>query len=139
MDHTTDNELRAVLTGARTIAMVGASANPDKPSHGIMKMLLSAGFDVLPVNPTETEVLGRPAFASLEAIGRPVDIVDVFRRADQTPDIADAAVRTGANALWLQSGIVSEEAATRARRGGLAVVMDRCIGETVRRLGIRVE
>ena len=133
----TDDELREILTSATTIAIVGASANPGKPSHAIMKVLMSAGYDVLPVNPTETEVLGRPAFASLEAIGRPVDIVNVFRRPEQTPEIAEAAVEIGARVLWLQSGIVSEEAAARARQGGLAVVMDRCIGVTVGRLSIR--
>ena len=137
MNNPTDSELRELLTGASTIAMVGASANPGKPSHAIMKMLISAGFDVIPVNPTETEVLGRQAVPSLEGIETPVDIVNVFRRPDQTPDIADDAVKIGARVLWLQSGIVSEEAAARARRGGLAVVMDRCIGETVGRLGIR--
>lgn len=135
-DAITDQQLRDLLSSSRTIAVVGASSNPSKPSHGIMRILLDAGFDVIPVNPAETEVLGRPALASLDAIGRPVDIVDVFRRAEQTPEIADAAVAIGARALWLQTVIVSEEAASRARAGGLTVVMDRCIGEAVTRLGV---
>lgn len=137
MTHPTDDELRELLAGATTIAMVGASANPQKPSNAIMKMLMSAGYDVIPVNPTETEVFGRPALPSLAAIETPVDIVNVFRRPDQTPEIAGAAVQIGARVLWLQSGIVNEEAAERARRGGLSVVMDRCIGQTVDRLGVR--
>jgi predicted CoA-binding protein len=133
-----DDQLRDLLSNSRTIAMVGASSNPSKPSHGIMKILLHAGFNVIPVNPTETIVLGRPAFAQLEDIDERVDIVDVFRRADQTPEIADAAVKIGARALWLQEGIVSEPAAAQARPGGLIVVMDRCIGQTVMRLSISV-
>jgi predicted CoA-binding protein len=138
-DPTTDDDLRNLLTKSRTIAIVGASSSPSKPSHGIMKILLEAGYTVIPVNPSETNVLGAPAVASLDAVGAPVDIVDVFRRAEQTPEIADAAVRIGAKALWLQAGIVSEEAAARAHAGGLAVVMDRCIGETVSRLGVTVD
>ena len=131
-----DATLRSLLENARTIAMVGASANPAKPSHAIMKGLLDAGFTVIPVNPAETDVLGQTAYASLEDIPEPVDIVDVFRRPEQTPEIADAAVKMGAKVLWLQTGIVSEEAERRAKAGGLAVVMDQCIGGTVARMRI---
>ena len=113
--------------------MVGASSNPSKPSYDIMKGLLAAGFTVIPVNPTETEVLGQRAYGSLEEIPDRVDIVNVFRRPEQTPEIADRAVKIGARVLWLQTGIVSEEAATRARAGGLEVVMDDCIGGRRRR------
>jgi uncharacterized protein len=123
-----DDELRALLTGAKTIAMVGASASEDRPSHGIMKKLLAAGYRVIPVNPNEREVLGQRAFAALTDIGEPVDIVNVFRRPEYTPEIADQAVAIGARALWLQSGIVNEDAAARARAGGLIAVMDECIG-----------
>ena len=129
--------LRHILETSQNIAMVGASSNPSKPSQDIMKGLLAAGFTVIPVNPTETEVLGRPAYPSLEDIPDRVDIVNVFRRAEQTPEIADAAVKIGARVLWLQTGIVSEEAAQRARAGGLEVVMDECIGGTTARLRIR--
>src|SRR5687768_8988604 len=135
-DVRTDDELRALLSGAKTIAMVGASANPSKPSYEIMKTLLAAGFTVIPVNPTETEVLGQRAYPSLDAIATPVHIVNVFRRSEQTPEIADAAVKIGARALWLQAGISNDEAARRARDGGLEVVMDECIGGTVTRLGL---
>lgn len=125
-----DDVIRALLTEATVIAMVGASANPDRASHGIMKKLMHAGYRVIPVNPTETEVLGERSFASLVDVPERVDIVDVFRRAEDTPPIADAAVTIGAKALWLQTGISSEDAAARAKAGGLIVVMDRCIGAT---------
>jgi len=123
-----DDDLRTLLTEAQTIAVVGASSSPDRPSHGIFKKLLSAGYRVVPVNPNETEVLGQKAFASLADVPYPIDVVDVFRRPELTPDIADEAVRAGAKALWLQSGIVNEEAERRARAGGLTVVMDACLG-----------
>jgi predicted CoA-binding protein len=123
-----DETLRTLLTEARTIAMVGASSNADKPSHGIMKKMLAAGYHVIPVNPRETEVLGQKAFASLRDIPEKVDIVDVFRRAEDTPPIADEAVAIGAKAIWLQSGISNDETARRAAAGGLLAVMDLCIG-----------
>jgi predicted CoA-binding protein len=126
----TDDEMRQLLAGAGTIAMVGASSDPEKPSHGIMRKLQRVGYRVIPVNPRETEVLGEKAYASLEEIPVPVDIVDVFRRAEDTPPIADQAVRIGAKALWLQIGISNEEAAARAKAGGLLVVMDACIAVT---------
>lgn len=131
-----DAELRTLLTTATTIAMVGASANPEKPSHGIMQRLLTAGYRVIPVNPKETEVLGQKAYASLVEIPDPVDIVDVFRRAEDAPEIADQAVAIKAKALWLQLGISSEDAAARAKAGGLTVIMDRCIGVAHRELAI---
>ena len=137
LNMSTDAALRTILETSQTIAMVGASSDPSRPSHDIMKRLLAAGFTVIPVNPTETEVLGQQAYASLEDLPDRVDIVNVFRRPDQTPEIADAAVRIGARVLWLQTGIVSEEAARRARAGGLEVVMDECIGGTTARLRIR--
>ena len=129
--------LRHILETSQTIAMVGASSNPSRPSYEIMKGLLAAGFTVIPVNPSETEVLGQRAYASLEEIPDRVDIVDVFRRPEQTPEIADAAVKIGARVLWLQTGIVSEDAARRAQAGDLEVVMDECIGGTTARLRIR--
>ena len=125
-----DQELTQLLTDAATIAMVGASSNPDKASHGIMRKLQRAGYRVIPVNPKETEILGERSYASLLDIPERIDIVDVFRRAEDTPGIADEAVTIGAKALWLQTGIVSEDAAARAKNGGLTVVMDRCIGAT---------
>jgi len=123
-----DAELKQLMTRAATIAVVGASSNPDKASYGIMRKLQSVGYHVIPVNPRETEVLGERAYASLSDIPVPVDIVDVFRRSEDTPTIADEAVRIGAKALWLQSGIENEDAASRAKAGGLTVVMDSCLG-----------
>jgi predicted CoA-binding protein len=123
-----DDVLRQLLTSASTIAMVGASSNPDRPSNGIMRKLLSAGYRVIPVNPNETSVLGERAYASLADVPEPIDIVDVFRRAEFTPAVADEAVKIGAKALWLQSGVVNDEAAAKAEAGGLMAVMDACIG-----------
>jgi len=126
----TDQDLIALLTGATTIAMVGASSNPDKASYGIMQKLQKAGYRVIPVNPRETEILGERSYASLADIPERIDIVDVFRRPEDTPSIADDAVKIGAKALWLQTGISNEDAAARASAGGLTVVMDTCIGAT---------
>ena len=123
-----DDAIRQLLTDARTIAVVGASSSPDRPSYGIMRKLLSVGYRVIPVNPRETEVLGQKAYPSLADIPEPVDIVDVFRRAEDTPPIAEQAVGIHAKVLWLQSGIVNQDAAATAVAGGLTVVMDACIG-----------
>jgi uncharacterized protein len=120
--------MKTLLTSATTIAMVGASSNPDRPSNGIMGKLLHVGYRVIPVNPNETMVLGQRAYASLSDVPEHIDIVDVFRRAEFTPAIADEAVKVGARALWLQSGVVNEDAAAKAESGGLTVVMDACIG-----------
>src|ERR1700712_1680116 len=125
-----DAALKQLLTDATVIAMVGASSNPDRASHGIMQKLQSVGYRVIPVNPRETEILGERSYPSLIDVPERVDIVDVFRRAEDTPGIADEAVTIGAKALWLQTGIVSEDAAARATAGGLMVVMDACIGAT---------
>ena len=139
MDHVnpTDDELRTILSTSRTIAVVGASSKHDRPSYGVMKTLMAAGFNVVPVTPREERILGRTAYATLADIPEPVDIVDVFRRAEDTPAIADEAAQIGAKVLWLQLGIVSDEAAARARAHGLTVIMDLCIGQTTHRLGIK--
>src|SRR5689334_6755389 len=97
-----DEQLRAILTEARTIAVVGASSSPDKPSHDVFRQLLAAGYRVFPVNPKEREVLGQKAYASLADLPQEVDVVDVFRRAEDTPAIALQAVAIGAKVLWLQ-------------------------------------
>jgi predicted CoA-binding protein len=123
-----DQDLKQLLTNAKTIAVVGASSNPEKSSHGIMRRLQQVGYRVIPINPHETEILGEHVYPSLADVPDKIDIVDVFRRAEDTPPIAAEAVKVGAKALWLQSGISSEEAASRAEAGGLTVVMDACIG-----------
>ena len=125
-----DQELKKILTDATTIAMVGASSNPAKASHRIMQKLQNAGYRVIPVNPGESEILGERSYPSLVDVPERIDIVDVFRRVEDTPGIADEAATIGAKVLWLQSGISSEEAADRAARGGLVTVMDTCIGAT---------
>src|SRR3954467_3251793 len=125
-----DAELKQLLTDSTVVAMVGASSNPDKTPNGIMRKLQSVGYRVIPVNPGETDILGERSYPSLIDVPERIDIVDVFRRAEDTPAIADDAVTIGARALWLQSGIVSEDAAARAKTGGLTVVMDACIGAT---------
>ncbi len=133
-----DAQLRDILTRARTVAMVGASSKRDRPSNGVMRILMAAGFRVIPISPNETSILGRQAYASLDQVPEPVDIVDVFRHPDETPAIAEQAAKIGAKVLWLQLGISSEEAARIAREKGLTAVMDLCIGKTVQRLGIKV-
>ena len=125
-----DEELKQILTDATTIAIVGASSDPDKASNGIMQKLQKAGYRVIPVNPSESDILGERSYPSLVDVPERIDIVDVFRRAEDTPGIADEAATIGAKVLWLQSGISSEEAAERATRGGLTTVMDSCIGAT---------
>jgi predicted CoA-binding protein len=126
-----------LLAGARRIAMVGASPNPVRPSHGVMEYLMSQGYEVVPINPNAKEVLGARAYPTLEeavsATGS-FDIVDVFRRPEHAPDIARSAVATGAGALWMQLGVVNWEAARIASDAGLAVVMDRCTAIEHRRV-----
>ena len=123
-----DQELTRLLADATTIAIVGASSNPEKAYHGIMQKLQRAGYRVIPVNPRETEILAERSYPSLIDVPERIDIVDVFRRAEDAPGIADEAVTIGAKALWLQSGIASEDAAARATKAGLIVIMDACIG-----------
>jgi predicted CoA-binding protein len=132
-----DDAIVDALRQASRIAIVGASPNPVRPSNGVMRTLLTAGYDCVPVNPNAAEVLGRPCFASVEAAVEAtgdVDIVDVFRRSAATPEVARAAVAVGAKVLWLQLGVVSWEAARIAHDGGLGVVMDRCTAIELRRI-----
>jgi hypothetical protein len=131
-----DASMLGALDRARRIAVIGASSRPARPSHDVMAALLRHGYDVVPVNPRETEVLGRRCYpdlaAAVEAEG-PVDIVDVFRNAGACPQHAREAVAVGAGCLWLQLGIVSWEAARIAADAGIPVVMDRCTAIELRR------
>ncbi|PPQ39295.1 hypothetical protein SAMN06265338_103135 [Rhodoblastus acidophilus] len=122
------DEIGAVLREVKTIALVGASARPDRPSHEVMAFLQSRGYRVIPVNPglAGQTLLGERVFASLGEIDAPIDMVDVFRRPETVAPIAEAAIAVGARVLWLQLGVVNEDAAARARAAGLKVVMDRC-------------
>lgn len=118
--------IRAVLHEAKTIAVVGLSPNPGRPSHDVARYLQAQGYRIVPVNPTEQEILGEPCYASLSDIPFPIDLVDVFRRPEYVPAIAEEAVKIGAKALWLQFGVISPEGEEIAERGGLRVVVDRC-------------
>jgi len=116
-----------ILRVAKTIAVVGLSSNPMRASYGVAEYLKSAGYQIIPVNPNETEVLGEKAYARLEDVPEPVDIVDVFRRAEEVPAVAESAIRIGAKVLWMQLGIENAVAAEKARGAGLVVVEDSCL------------
>jgi uncharacterized protein len=130
------NRIADILGSARTIAVVGLSAKRFRPSHGVAEYLQRAGYRIIPVNPNVAEVLGEKSYASLDDVPGPVDIVDIFRRPEHVPEIVEAAIRKGAKAIWMQEGVVHEDAARRAESAGLAVVMDRCILKEHRRLGL---
>jgi uncharacterized protein len=129
--------IAAVLADTTRIAVVGASPNPSRPSHGVLRRLVSVGYDVVPVNPRCEAVLGLPTVPSLAAVDGPVDLVDVFRRAEHAPAIAEQAVEVGAKALWLQQGIVSTEARRIVEEAGLAYVEDACLAVEVAIAGAR--
>jgi predicted CoA-binding protein len=131
-----DAELRSILGDARTIAVVGLSSKPHRYSHEVASYLQGKGYRIVPINPKETEVLGERAYPSLADVPADVDIdvVDVFRRAEETPTIAEAAVARGAKVLWLQDGIVNDDARRIAEEGGLTVVMGICMKSTSTRL-----
>jgi predicted CoA-binding protein len=116
-----------ILRSARTIAIVGLSANPRRPSHGVARYLQRAGYRIIPVNPNVSEVLGERAYATLAELPGPVDVVEVFRRSEFVGAIVDEVIAIGAGAVWLQDGVVDEAAAERARAAGLDVVMDDCM------------
>lgn len=116
-----------ILQTSRTIAMVGLSANPFRPSHFAAIYMLSEGYNVIPVNPREQEILGRRSYASLRDIPEPVDIVDIFRDPKAVPPIVEDAIAIGAKVVWMQLGVINEPAAMRAREAGLEVVMDACV------------
>lgn len=132
-----DAALKALLDSARTVAVVGLSTDPAKTSSAIAIILIDAGYDVIPVHPTATEILGRTAYPTLADVPVPIDIVDVFRPAAEAAGIAEQAVAVGAKTLWLQLGIVSEDARAIAEAGGLTYLDDICIGATTLRLGNR--
>jgi uncharacterized protein len=132
-----DHRLRTLLGEARTIAVVGLSSRPNRPSNGVAAYLQMRGYRIVPVNPFETEVLGERAYASLLEVPGPIDVVDVFRRPEHTPEVARQAVAIGARMLWLQVGVVNEEAYRIASEGGLEVAMGVCIRTESSRLGAR--
>lgn len=123
-----------ILRSSRTIAVVGLSSKRMRPSYGVSEYMQSQGYKIIPVNPVETEILGEKVYATLDDVPDKVDIVNIFRAPQHVPPIVDAAIRIGAKAVWMQEGVVNEEAAQKARAAGLEVVMDRCILKEHRRL-----
>lgn len=121
------NDMDKILKSSRVIAVVGLSSRDYRPSYRIAEYLQSAGYRVIPINPNETEVLGEKAYLSLEDVPEKIDLVNIFRRSELVPPIVEAAIRLGAKTIWMQEGVIHEEAAQRARAAGLQVVMDRCI------------
>ena len=116
-----------LLRRSRTIAVVGLSSKKYRPSYGVAEYMQEQGYRIIPVNPNESEVLGEKTYRSIEDVPEHIDIVDIFRRSEFVGPIVESAIRVGANAVWMQEGVVHEEAAQKARDAGLAVVMDRCI------------
>jgi uncharacterized protein len=138
MPLTRDEDIKALLEGARTIAVVGASDRPDRPSWGVMRFLQEHGYRVIPINPqiTGEHVHGEFVFRDLAQLGDPIDIVDIFRRPQAAGEAVDEAIACGAKAVWMQLGIVNHEAAMRAEAAGLQVVMDRCPAIDIPRLRV---
>jgi len=128
------NRPNDILRSAHTIAVVGLSSKRWRPSYGVAEYMKRSGYRIIPVNPRETEVLGEKCYPDLDSVPDPVDIVDIFRRPEFVPEIVEAAIRKGAKAVWMQEGVVHEEAAETARAAGLTVVMDRCILKDHRRV-----
>lgn len=138
MPLTTDAEIRTLLEEVRTIALVGASDRPTRPSNGVMATLQGHGYRVIPVNPqiTGMHVHGEFVFRDLDQLGDPIDMVDIFRRSSEAGAVVDQAIAIGAKAVWLQLGVIDEAAAARAEAAGLKVVMDRCPAIEIPRLGV---
>ena len=138
MPLTSDADIKALLEETRTIAMVGASDRPDRPSHRVMQTLQAHGYRVIPVNPqiTGEHLHGEFVFRDLNQLGDPIDLVDIFRNSAAAGEAVDQAIAAGAKAVWMQLGVINEEAAARAEAAGLKVVMNRCPAIELPRLGI---
>jgi predicted CoA-binding protein len=138
MPLTRDEDIRILLEETRTIAMVGASDRPNRPSNGVMVLLQRHGYRVIPVNPqiTGEHIHGEFVFRELSQIGVPIDMVDIFRKSEHAGEVVDAAIAAGARSIWMQLDVIDHEAAARAEAAGLKVVMDRCPAIEIRRLGL---
>jgi predicted CoA-binding protein len=126
--------MKDILLSAKTVASVGLSSNRAKESYGIVEYLKGQGYRIIPVNPTATEILGEKAYPDLESVPEKIDVVQVFRKPEDVPPVVDSAIKVGAKVVWMQEGIVNEEAAAKASAAGLQVVMDACMRVTHRRL-----
>ena len=137
--YTSDAVIKEILGTTRVIALIGASDKPDRPSYSVMKYLKIMGYQVIPVNPFKAgkEILGEPVFGALSEINTPIDMVDIFRKPDEAVQIIDAAIAANAKAIWMQIGVVNQEAAKRATAAGLQVIMNRCPKIEIPRLKIR--
>lgn len=134
MQNTLTRNIAEILKSAHTIAVVGLSASPMRVSNGVSEYMQRAGYRIIPVNPNESEVLGERSYSTLEEVPDKIDIVNIFRRPEFTPEIVEAAIKIGAKAVWMQEGVVNEAAAARAREAGIDVVMDKCILKEHRKL-----
>ena len=121
------DSIRDILEKYKTLAVVGLSSNPARPSYGVSAYMKSHGYRIIPVNPNEQSVLGEKAFAALDDVPEAIEVVVIFRRSEFVPEVIEAALRRQAKAIWMQEGVVHEEAAARARDAGVFVVQDRCI------------
>ncbi len=125
---------KKILNSSRVVAVVGLSPKPDRPSHRVARYLKKNGYKIIPVTPKATEILGEVGYPDLSSVPEPVDVVDIFRRSEEVPAIVEEAIKIGAKAVWMQEGVVNEEAAARAKEAGLLVVMDRCMFKEHRKL-----
>jgi predicted CoA-binding protein len=123
-----------ILRKYKNIAVVGLSSNPERPSYGVASYLAEHGYHIIPVNPTVTEVLSQTSYPDLTAVPEPVEVVEIFRRSEEVLPIVEEAIKIGAKAVWMQEGVINEEAAARAREAGLLVVMDSCMKKEHARL-----
>ena len=128
------DDIEKIIKESKTIAVVGLSPNPQRPSHDVARYLQQQGYHIIPVNPSVTEVLGEKSYPDLSSIPEHIDVVDIFRRSEDVPPIVEEAIKLKASAVWMQEGVIHEEAAERARRAGLRVVMDKCILKEHKRL-----
>jgi len=133
-----DEVLKEILTEVKSIALIGASKNPERPSYRVMKFLISQGYDLYPVNPglAGKKLLGRKVYASLSDIPLPIDMVDIFRKSEAVGPIVDEAIKTGAKIIWMQLGVINEPAAKTAQQAGLKVIMNHCPAIEIPRLGL---
>jgi predicted CoA-binding protein len=129
-----DEMMKDILLTSKTVASVGLSGNPEKVSYGVGAFLMDHGYQVIPVNPTVDEILGQKSYSDLASVPGKIDVVQIFRRPEDVPPVVEEAIKAGAKVVWMQEGIVNEEAAKKAREAGLKVVMDACMRATYQRL-----